>query len=112
MSNFKIVKKKGLMRAGVLKTAHGEVKTPVYMPVGTQGTVKALSPDDLRAAGAQIILGTIYSINQQSITIHFIFRLIGGYEITLCLKLTQKLKTLPASRLLVSEDLGKTLSIT
>jgi tRNA-guanine transglycosylase len=63
MSNFKIVKKKGLMRAGVLKTAHGEVKTPVYMPVGTQGTVKALSPDDLRAAGAQIILGNTYHLN-------------------------------------------------
>jgi tRNA-guanine transglycosylase len=63
MSNFKIVAKKGLMRAGVLKTAHGEVKTPVYMPVGTQGTVKALSPDDLRAAGAQIILGNTYHLN-------------------------------------------------
>ncbi len=63
MSNFKIVKKKGLMRAGVLKTAHGEVKTPVYMPVGTQGTVKALSPDDLRSAGAQIILGNTYHLN-------------------------------------------------
>jgi tRNA-guanine transglycosylase len=63
MSNFKIVKKKGLMRAGVLKTAHGEVKTPVYMPVGTQGSVKALSPDDLRTAGAQIILGNTYHLN-------------------------------------------------
>jgi tRNA-guanine transglycosylase len=46
-----------------LKTAHGEVKTPVYMPVGTQGSVKALSPDDLRAAGAQIILGNTYHLN-------------------------------------------------
>ena len=63
MSNFKIVAKKGLMRAGVLKTAHGEVKTPVYMPVGTQGTVKALSPDDLKDAGAQIILGNTYHLN-------------------------------------------------
>lgn len=63
MSNFKIVKKKGLMRAGVLKTAHGEVKTPVYMPVGTQGTVKALSPDDLKTAGAQIILGNTYHLS-------------------------------------------------
>lgn len=63
MSNFKIVKKKGLMRAGILETAHGEVKTPTFMPVGTQGSVKALSPDDLREAGAQIILGNTYHLN-------------------------------------------------
>lgn len=63
MSNFKIIAKKGLMRAGELQTAHGVVKTPVYMPVGTQGTVKALSPDDLQQAGAQIILGNTYHLN-------------------------------------------------
>lgn len=62
MSNFKIIAKKGLMRAGVLKTAHGEIKTPVFMPVGTQATVKALSPDDLKDAGTQIILGNTYHL--------------------------------------------------
>ncbi len=62
MSNFKIIQKRGMARAGVLKTAHGEVKTPVFMPVGTQATVKALSPDDLKGAGAQIILGNTYHL--------------------------------------------------
>jgi tRNA-guanine transglycosylase len=62
MSNFKIIAKKGLARAGVLKTAHGEIKTPVFMPVGTQATVKAISPDDLKGAGAQIILGNTYHL--------------------------------------------------
>lgn len=63
MSNFKIIAKEGQARAGVLKTAHGEIETPVYMPVGTQGTVKALTPDDLKELGAQIILGNTYHLN-------------------------------------------------
>lgn len=54
--------KSGLARAGVLKTAHGEVETPVYMPVGTQATVKALRPEDLTNLGAQIILGNTYHL--------------------------------------------------
>ncbi len=62
MANFKIVSKDGMMRAGILKTAHGEIKTPIYMPVGTQGSVKALSPEDLKGAGAQIILGNTYHL--------------------------------------------------
>ncbi len=49
-------------RAGKLSLAHGEVDTPTFMPVGTQGTVKALSPDDLRACKAQIILGNSYHL--------------------------------------------------
>ncbi len=62
MKIFKSIAKDGNARAGVLKTAHGEIKTPVFMPVGTQGTVKALSPDDLKDAGAQIILGNTYHL--------------------------------------------------
>ncbi|KKR83668.1 MAG: hypothetical protein UU29_C0003G0070 [Candidatus Daviesbacteria bacterium GW2011_GWA2_40_9] len=62
MSNFKIIATDKKARAGVLKTAHGEVQTPVFMPVGTQGTVKALSPDDLEILGAQIILGNTYHL--------------------------------------------------
>lgn len=62
MSKFRIVAKDGQARAGVLKTAHGEVETPIFMPVGTQGSVKALSPDDLKDAGAQIILGNTYHL--------------------------------------------------
>jgi queuine tRNA-ribosyltransferase len=63
MPNFKIIAKDGSARAGVLKTEHGIVETPVYMPVGTQGTVKALTPDDLKELGAQIILGNTYHLN-------------------------------------------------
>lgn len=50
-------------RAGVLWTAHGPVETPAFMPVGTQGTVKALEPRDLEENGAQIILGNTYHLN-------------------------------------------------
>ncbi|MCF8035862.1 MAG: tRNA guanosine(34) transglycosylase Tgt [Desulfobacteraceae bacterium] len=49
-------------RAGVLATAHGPVKTPVFMPVGTLGTVKAVSPEELLACGAQMILGNTYHL--------------------------------------------------
>jgi queuine tRNA-ribosyltransferase len=63
MADFKIVAKEGQARAGVFKTPHGEVETPVYMPVGTQGTVKSLTPDDLKTLGAQIILGNTYHLN-------------------------------------------------
>ena len=49
-------------RAGVLHTAHGPVETPVFMPVGTLGTVKALAPEDLAAIGARIILGNTYHL--------------------------------------------------
>ena len=49
-------------RTGVIQTAHGEIQTPVFMPVGTLGTVKSLSPEDLLDAGAQIILGNTYHL--------------------------------------------------
>lgn len=49
-------------RATTISTPHGEIKTPIFMPVGTQGSVKALAPDDLRAANAQIILGNTYHL--------------------------------------------------
>ncbi len=50
-------------RLGRLHTAHGEVETPIFMPVGTQGTVKTLHPEDLDNLGAQIILGNTYHLN-------------------------------------------------
>jgi queuine tRNA-ribosyltransferase len=53
---FEVLATDGAARAGRLTTAHGLVDTPVFMPVGTRGTVKALGPDDLRAAGAQLVL--------------------------------------------------------
>ncbi len=49
-------------RAGVLCTPHGEIPTPVFMPVGTQGTVKTLSQQELAVAGAGIILGNAYHL--------------------------------------------------
>jgi len=49
-------------RRGRLTTAHGVIETPVFMPVGTQGSVKAVSPNELREVGAQIILGNTYHL--------------------------------------------------
>jgi queuine tRNA-ribosyltransferase len=50
-------------RRGRLTTLHGVVETPIFMPVGTQGTVKAVTPVHLRDIGAQIILGNTYHLN-------------------------------------------------
>jgi len=52
----------GEARAGVLSTSRGPVETPAFMPVGTKGTVKGLTPGDLRAAGAGIVLGNTYHL--------------------------------------------------
>jgi queuine tRNA-ribosyltransferase len=49
-------------RAGMVKTRHGEIQTPIFMPVGTQATVKALTPEELETLGAQIILGNTYHL--------------------------------------------------
>lgn len=49
-------------RAGTLRTPHGQIETPIFMPVGTQATVKNLSPDELVALGAQIILSNTYHL--------------------------------------------------
>jgi queuine tRNA-ribosyltransferase len=64
MFEFKIVATStaGRARAGLIQTAHGQVETPVFMPVGTLGSVKSLSPEELRAAGARIILGNTYHL--------------------------------------------------
>ena len=49
-------------RAGVIRTSHGVVETPIFMPVGTLGSVKSISPEELVEAGAQIILGNTYHL--------------------------------------------------
>ena len=49
-------------RAGVLHTPHGDILTPVYMPVGTQASVKGVFPRDLKEAGSQIILSNTYHL--------------------------------------------------
>jgi queuine tRNA-ribosyltransferase len=52
----------GAARAGTLHTAHGEVPTPVFMPVGTAGTVKAMTADAVRDTGARMVLGNTYHL--------------------------------------------------
>jgi queuine tRNA-ribosyltransferase len=59
---FELLKTDGAARMGRLTTPHGAVETPAFMPVATQGTVKTLSPTDLRAAGAQIVLANTYHL--------------------------------------------------
>ncbi|HCR30445.1 MAG TPA: tRNA guanosine(34) transglycosylase Tgt [Opitutae bacterium] len=50
-------------RRGVLSTRHGNIETPIFMPVGTQGTVKGMTPKQLEEIGSQIILGNTYHLN-------------------------------------------------
>ncbi|HEX9611896.1 MAG TPA: tRNA guanosine(34) transglycosylase Tgt [Gemmatimonadales bacterium] len=63
MFGFAITATSGAARAGELVLPHGTVATPCFMPVGTQGTVRALSPADLRAAGAGIVLANTYHLH-------------------------------------------------
>jgi queuine tRNA-ribosyltransferase len=60
---FSIEATDGAARAGVLRTAHGDVPTPAFMPVGTKATVKSLHPDEVREAGARILLGNTYHLH-------------------------------------------------
>jgi queuine tRNA-ribosyltransferase len=53
----------GAARAGVIRTAHGEIRTPAFMPVGTKGSVKTLLPDEVRELGADVILGNTYHLH-------------------------------------------------
>ena len=63
MFGFDISSVMGTARAGSLSLPHGTVHTPCFMPVGTQGTVRALSPHDLRAVGADIVLANTYHLH-------------------------------------------------
>jgi queuine tRNA-ribosyltransferase len=63
MTPFAVAARDGAARAGVLKTPHGDVSTPVFMPVGTKATVKTLAPDEVRSVGAQIVLGNSYHLH-------------------------------------------------
>jgi queuine tRNA-ribosyltransferase len=62
MFSFAVESTDGAARAGRLVTPHGEVETPAFMPVGTAGAVKALTPRDVREAGAQIVLANTYHL--------------------------------------------------
>jgi queuine tRNA-ribosyltransferase len=59
---FNLVATDGAARTGVIRTPRGEIRTPAFMPVGTAGTVKAMFPEDVRATGADIILGNTYHL--------------------------------------------------
>ena len=65
--NFKIEKKleNGLGRAGVLETAHGKIHTPAFVPVGTKASVKSLTPEQISALGAEVILTNTYHLHLQ-----------------------------------------------
>lgn len=60
--SFTVHKTDGQARRGTLSTAHGDIQTPIFMPVGTQGTVKSLTPLDLEEMNAQVILGNTYHL--------------------------------------------------
>lgn len=62
MKQFKILYKDGNARTGILTTPHGMIETPNFNPVGTQATVKALSPKDLKEIGVQIVLANTYHL--------------------------------------------------
>ncbi len=62
MFGFKLISRDGKARRGKLLTPHGEIDTPVFMPVGTQGTVKAMTHRLLEEVGAQIMLGNTYHL--------------------------------------------------
>ena len=60
--HFEVIARCGQARRGKLTLAHGDVETPVFMPVGTYGTVKAMAPNELDALGAQIVLGNTFHL--------------------------------------------------
>ncbi len=60
---FRLAATDGAARAGVVHTAHGDVPTPAFMPVGTKATVKTVDPDELRALGTAILLGNTYHLH-------------------------------------------------
>src|SRR6266566_8159451 len=59
---FRVTHRDGCARRGVLKTAHGDVETPAFMPVGTQGAVKGVTHRDLDSLGAGILLSNTYHL--------------------------------------------------
>ena len=63
MTALTVTARAGAARAGVLRTAHGEIPTPAFMPVGTKATVKTVDPDELRALGTNVLLGNTYHLH-------------------------------------------------
>src|SRR3954452_25528493 len=61
--SFRVTATDGAARAGMLTTSRGEIETPAFMPVGTKATVKTLTPSEVEALGAQIVLGNTYHLH-------------------------------------------------
>src|SRR5437764_261108 len=85
--SFHLLHRDGAARAGLLATPHGPVETPVFMPVGTQATVKGLTPDMVRSAGARIILGNTYDLGlraecaRELVAMDFPGYALGGFSV-------------------------------
>jgi len=62
MFEFQVAGREGAARAGLLRLPHGDLHTPAFMPVGTQAAVKTLAPDEVAAAGAEIVLANTYHL--------------------------------------------------
>ena len=60
--SFRLIRTDGAARTGEITTAHGLVRTPAFMPVGTQATIKGVRASDVRAGGADIVLGNTYHL--------------------------------------------------
>ena len=78
MISFEVIKthSHSCARLGILTTPRGQIETPCFMPVGTQATVKALTPEDLEFFGVQIILGNTYHLYLRPG--HNLIRSLGG----------------------------------
>ena len=63
MPTFAVTATEGAARAGLLRTAHGEIPTPAFMPVGTKATVKTVDPEELRALGVSVLLANTYHLH-------------------------------------------------
>src|ERR671925_451655 len=63
LSSFDVTATDGAARAGILRTAHGDVPTPAFMPVGTKATVKSVDPAELHTLGASIVLANTYHLH-------------------------------------------------
>ena len=62
MFEYEITAKEGRARAGLFHTPHGDLQTPVFAPVGTQATVKTLTPEHLKELGASLVLSNTYHL--------------------------------------------------
>lgn len=76
MFNFSLLERDNLSRTGLIRTSRGNIHTPVFMPVGTNATVKAMTPEELKYIGAEIVLANTYHLYLRPG--HEIIKSIGG----------------------------------